>query len=79
MEFYENRQAPERALLVGVDTGEYDCDASLAELEELASTAGAEVAGVLSQSSKTRTPQPISAAADFAKSKTFVSKTKLIC
>ena len=77
MEFYENRQEPERALLVGVDTGEYDCDASLAELEELASTAGAEVAGVLSQ--KLENPQPISAAVDFAKSKTFVSKTKLIC
>lgn len=56
MEFYENRQAPERALLVGVDTGEYDCDASLAELEELASTAGAEVAGVLSQ--KLENPNP---------------------
>ena len=56
MEFYENRQAPERALLVGVDTGEYDCDASLAELEELAATAGAEVAGVLSQ--KLENPNP---------------------
>ena len=29
MEFYENRQAPERALLVGVETGEYDSEASL--------------------------------------------------
>lgn len=31
MPFYENEQNPERALLLGVDTGEYDCAASLAE------------------------------------------------
>ena len=49
MEFYENKQEPEKAVLVAVDTGEYDCDSSLAELEELAMTAGAEVAGFVSQ------------------------------
>ncbi|MCH5195069.1 MAG: GTPase HflX [Oscillospiraceae bacterium] len=32
---------PEKAILVSVDTGEYDCDASLDELSELAKTAGA--------------------------------------
>lgn len=32
----------EKAILVSVDTGEYDCDASLDELSELAKTAGAE-------------------------------------
>ena len=36
-------------MLVAVDTGEYDCDSSLAELEELAQTAGAQVAGFVSQ------------------------------
>jgi GTP-binding protein HflX len=49
MEFYENKQEPEKAVLVAVDTGEYDCDASLAELEELAVTAGAQVIGFLTQ------------------------------
>ena len=49
MEFYENKQEPEKAVLVAVDTGEYDCDSSLAELEELAQTAGAQVAGFVSQ------------------------------
>ena len=33
---------PEKAILISVDTGEYDCDSSLDELSELAKTAGAE-------------------------------------
>ena len=45
MEFYENKQEPEKAVLIAVDTGEYDCELSLGELEELAKTAGAEVVG----------------------------------
>lgn len=49
MEFYENKQEPEKAVLIAVDTGEYDCDISLDELEELAGTAGAEVVGRMSQ------------------------------
>lgn len=49
MEFYENKQEAEKAVLVAVDTGEYDCDSSLAELEELAMTAGAEVVGFITQ------------------------------
>lgn len=49
MEFYENKTEPEKAVLVAVDTGEYDCDSSLAELEELASTAGAQVIGYITQ------------------------------
>ncbi len=43
MEFYENKVESERAVLVSVDTGEFDVDSSLAELTELAKTAGAEV------------------------------------
>ena len=31
---YENEARPQRALLVSLDTGEYDAEASLAELEE---------------------------------------------
>lgn len=40
---YENIERPQRAALVALDTGEYDVEVSLAELEELANTAGAEV------------------------------------
>lgn len=43
MELYENEEIKQRALLVAVDTGEYDAQSSMAELYELAKTAGAEV------------------------------------
>ncbi len=43
MQFYENKTEAERAVLVSVDTGEFDVDSSLRELTELAKTAGAEV------------------------------------
>lgn len=56
MPFYENSQSPERALLLGVDTGEYDCAVSLAELEELADTAGAQTVCTVSQ--KLDSPNP---------------------
>ena len=46
---YENKTETEKAVLCAVDTGEYDIDSSLSELEELAKTAGAEVIGVLTQ------------------------------
>lgn len=39
---HENIEEKEFAVLAAVDTGEYDIDASLAELEELAATAGIE-------------------------------------
>ena len=41
MPMYENDINPERALLVSVDTGEYDAQASLNELYELTQSAGA--------------------------------------
>lgn len=43
MELFENEEVLQRALLVAVDTGEYDTQASMAELYELVKTAGAEV------------------------------------
>ncbi len=46
---YENKQEKEKALLVSVDTGEFDAEVSIDELEELAHTAGAEVLGKLIQ------------------------------
>lgn len=49
MELFENSRLPEQALLVSVDTGEYDSEVSLNELEELATTAGAEVTARISQ------------------------------
>lgn len=45
MELHENKIEPEKAVLVAVDTGDYDCESSLDELEELAKTAGAVVLG----------------------------------
>ncbi|MBQ4245366.1 MAG: GTPase HflX [Clostridia bacterium] len=36
-------EIPEQAILVSVDTGEFDCEISLDELEELSETAGAQV------------------------------------
>lgn len=56
MAFYENRQDPEHAVLLGVDTGEYDCEVSLAELSQLCQTAGAETVCVVSQ--KLESPNP---------------------
>lgn len=49
MDFYENSQSPERAVLVGVDTGAYNAEVSIDELEELAKTAGAQVIAKLTQ------------------------------
>lgn len=46
---FEIEQNRERALLVSLDTGEYDAEASLSELEELTESAGAEPAFTLMQ------------------------------
>lgn len=56
MEFYENKIEQEKAVLVSVDTGEFDVDSSLRELEELAKTAGAEVICQMTQ--KREAPEP---------------------
>ena len=49
MELTVTEQKPTRALLVEVDTGEYDAEASLAELFALAQSAGAEPVASISQ------------------------------
>ena len=49
MELYETKQQETIVLLAGVDMGESDTEESMAELRELARTAGAEVAGVMLQ------------------------------
>ena len=49
LELHENEIKPERALLVEVDTGDYDAEASLAELYELVRSAGAEPCGAMTQ------------------------------
>ena len=49
LELHENRISAENALLVSVDTGDFDAEISLNELEELAKTAGAEVVGKIIQ------------------------------
>lgn len=49
MEFHENSQEPEVAVLVGIDMGLYNAQVSMDELEELARTAGAVVAAKIIQ------------------------------
>lgn len=56
MELFENKIEQERAVLVSVDTGEFDVDSSLAELTELAKTAGADVVCEMTQ--KREAPEP---------------------
>lgn len=48
----ENEIKPERTVLIGVDTGEYDAEVSIKELSDLAQSAGAEVAATLIQARK---------------------------
>ncbi len=54
LELHENEVKPERALLVEVDTGDYDAEASLAELYELVRSAGAEPCGAMTQKRPTQ-------------------------
>ena len=49
MELTVMEEKPARALLVEVDTGDYDAEASLAELFELTESAGAEPVASISQ------------------------------
>lgn len=56
MELYNNKEESERAVLIAVDSGEYDCDASLDELEKLAETASVQTIGRASQ--KRDAPNP---------------------
>ena len=44
---YENSEKIQKALLVGIDTGDFDCESSMKELYELVKSAGAEPAGSL--------------------------------
>ena len=73
----EMKEEQERAILVAVDTGEYDAAVSLDELEELAQTAGAVAVSythlILSRSrmeKARRTAASISAASTGLNSKT---------
>lgn len=49
MEFYEIDNSPEKALLLSVDTGDFDAESSIEELTLLAESAGAEVVGSIIQ------------------------------
>ena len=49
MELYDTSEKQQRALLVGIDTGEYDAEGSMAELYELTESAGAEPAASMMQ------------------------------
>ena len=58
MEETNYEKKTERALLISVDTGDFDAEASINELAELADTAGAEVIGMIVQ--KKDAPSPSS-------------------
>lgn len=49
MALYENTVVPERAVLLSVDTGAFDAEASMEELQELARSAGAQVLATVIQ------------------------------
>lgn len=49
MDFYEIDNSPEKALLLSVDTGDFDAESSIEELILLAESAGAEVVGSIIQ------------------------------
>lgn len=53
MNFYEIDNSPERALLLSVDTGDFDAESSIEELTLLAESAGAEVVGSIIQRKST--------------------------
>lgn len=53
MDFYEIDNSPEKALLLSVDTGDFDAEASIEELTLLAESAGAEVVGSIIQRKST--------------------------
>lgn len=53
MEYYEIDNSPEKALLLSVDTGDFDAESGIEELTLLAESAGAEVAGSIIQKKST--------------------------
>lgn len=53
MEYYEIDNSPEKALLISVDTGDFDADASIEELTLLTESAGAQVIGSIIQRKST--------------------------
>lgn len=57
MTYTENKIEPEKAMLVSVDTGDFDAEVSIDELEELARSAGAQVVAKVIQ----KRPSPDSA------------------
>ena len=52
MEMISNEEKITQAVLVSVDTGDYDAEASLAELKELVKSAGAEPVFTVTQNLK---------------------------
>ncbi|MBQ8766616.1 MAG: GTPase HflX [Clostridia bacterium] len=53
MDYYEITREPEKALLISVDTGDFDADASIEELTLLTESAGAKVVGSIIQRKST--------------------------
>ena len=76
---YENEIKKEYALLVSVDTGEFDAEVSIDELEELAHTAGAEVVGKVIQKKKPPKRLPLSVWVSLLRLSLFARLRRLTC
>ena len=69
---YENSQKQQTALLAAVDTGEYDVQRSVDELEELAKSAGAQVVGRIIQKKEKPDPATLMGAGRLEEAAEFV-------
>lgn len=78
MAFFENIQTPETSVLVGLDTGDYDAEVSIDELEELAKPPVRKFWQKSYRKRKSLTRRPISVRAGSGKYVIFVTTTKLI-
>lgn len=66
----------ERALLISVDTGDFDAEISANELTELAKTAGAEVVGIMIQKREAPSAASYVGSGRLAEIRDFARQTK---
>lgn len=75
---YENKEKQQTALLAAVDTGEFDVQRSVDELEELAKSAGAVVKGRVIQRKERPDPATLMALDVWKRSLNLCGRMKLI-
>lgn len=77
MEFYNIEKGPEKALLVSVDTGDFDAESSIKELSLLAESAGADVVGEILQKRESPDSATYIGAGKIAEAELFCSNTNV--